>query len=73
MPRSSYPGGKPFREWCAYKGISVSMGYKLRSQGEGPDIDYYGIKPIVTGEADAAYEARGRAKAKRNRKTEDAA
>lgn len=73
MARLSYQGSKPFRDWCAFRGFSAQMGYKLAREGRGPHIDYVGRKPTVSGESDAAWDQARRAEAKKNSKSESAA
>ena len=53
--KTSYQGSKSFREWCAFRAFSLSMGYKLNAEGKGPRLAYVGNKPTVTGEADADW------------------
>jgi hypothetical protein len=50
------PGGSfTIQEWCTYRRMSISMYYKLRSQGKGPATLDVGRHKTITAEADAAW------------------
>jgi hypothetical protein len=50
MPRS-----RNFTEWCRFRDISRTRGYRLLKEGRGPRILSVGKKRIVTPEADAEW------------------
>jgi hypothetical protein len=49
-----------FRQWCRARGLSLSSGYKIRNQGQGPhELQIPGLRGTwVTPEADAEWEQR---------------
>ncbi len=55
------PAGRPsggsftIPEWCRHRRMSISMYYKLRTQGKGPETLDVGRHKTITAEADAAW------------------
>jgi hypothetical protein len=50
------PGGSfTIPEWCRHRRMSISMYYKLRTQGKGPATLDVGRHKTITAEADAAW------------------
>jgi predicted DNA-binding transcriptional regulator AlpA len=41
--------------WCATRGLSRSMFYKLKSERKAPKTHYVGNKPLISPEADAEW------------------
>jgi hypothetical protein len=54
--RERPPGGDfEISEWCSFRRISVSMFYRLDSQGKAPATVYTGRRRTITAEADRAW------------------
>jgi hypothetical protein len=68
MSNMSYQGSKWFKDWCAFRAVSLSMGYRLLAEGKGPRLTYVGIKPTVTAEADRDWIIEREAEALERRK-----
>ena len=50
-------------EWCAHRGISRGLLYKLWKQGKGPSWHYVAARRLISAEVDAAWLAEREAEA----------
>jgi hypothetical protein len=48
-------GSFTIREWCEHRRVSISMYYKLKTQGKAPATLPVGRHQTITSEADAAW------------------
>jgi hypothetical protein len=56
MPAIAATGSWSIRDWCAYRGISVTAFYKMRKLGTAPTVTHpKGAPARISAEADAAW------------------
>jgi hypothetical protein len=58
-----FGGSFTIAEWCKHRRVSISMYYKLRTQGKAPATLPVGRHQTITAEADAAWARERQAEA----------